>query len=70
MRLKWQNIIVLFFLILLIVLIVKSHLIEFCSQSIEAMRYRAHDPLYGLTFFGIICITVVGIIAIISNRKR
>lgn len=70
MRIKWENIIVLFLLVLVIVLIAKSRLVELFSQSIEALRYHRDNPLYGLVILGIICITVVGIFAIISNRKH
>ena len=70
MRIKFENIIVLFFLILVIVLIVKSRLIEFFPRSIEALQYHQDNPLYGLAGLGIICITIVGIFAIISNKKK
>jgi hypothetical protein len=70
MRIKLENIIVLFLLVLAIVLIVKSHLVELFSQSIEALRYHQENPLFSLAVLGIICITIVGIFAIISNRKH
>ncbi len=70
MRIIWGNIIVLFLLILVIVLIVKSHLVEFFSQTIETLRYHQDNPVYGLACLGFICITIVGIFAIISSRKH
>jgi hypothetical protein len=70
MRIKWGNIVAMFLLVLVIVLIAKSRLVELFSQSIEALRYHQDNPLYGLTALGIICITVVGIFALISNRKH
>lgn len=70
MRIIWGNIIALFLLILVFVLIVKSHLVEFFSQTIETLRYHQDNPLYGLACLGIICITILGIFAIISNRKH
>lgn len=70
MRIRWETIIPLFLLILVIVLIVKSHLFKFFSRSIEALWYHQDNPMYGLACLGIICITIVGIFVIISNRKR
>jgi hypothetical protein len=70
MRIKWGNIVVLFILILVIVLMAKSHLVEVFSQIIEDLRYRQDAPLYILTALGMICITLVGIFALISNRKH
>lgn len=69
MRIKWENITVLFFLILLIVLIVKSHLVAFFCQSVESLMYR-DEPMYGIACIGILSITIVGIFAIMSNRKH
>ena len=70
MRINWENIIVLFLLVLAIVLIVKSHLVEVFSQSIETFRYHQDKPIYGLTALAIICITILAIIVIILNRKH
>jgi hypothetical protein len=70
MRIRWENILPLFFLILIIVLSVKSHLFEFFSRSTESLMYHQSNPLYGFACLGVICITIVGIFAIISNRKR
>jgi hypothetical protein len=70
MRANWANIFGLFFLILVIVLIAKSHFIHFFSRSIENFGEYHDNPLYGLACIGIICITIVGIFAINSNRKH
>jgi len=70
MRIRWENLIPLFLLILIVILIIKSRLFEFFSQSIENLFYCQDDPMYGLACLGIICITIVGIFKIISNRKR
>lgn len=70
MRIRWENILPLFLLILVIVLIVKSRLFKFFSLSIEALWYHQDDPVYGIACLGIICITIVGIVKIILNRKR
>ena len=70
MRIRWENILPLFFLILVVVLIVKSHLFEFFSRSTESLRDHQSNPLYGLACLGVTCITIVGIFKIISNRKR
>lgn len=70
MRIRWENLVPLFLLIMIVILIVKSQLFELFSQSIENLRYRQDDPMYGLACLGIICITIIGIFKIISNRKR
>ena len=70
MRINWRNIIVLFLLVLVIVLIVKSHLVEVFSQSIETLRYHQGSPSYGLVGLAIICITILATFVIISNRKH
>ena len=70
MTIKWENIFGLLFLILVIVVIVKSHLVEVFSQSIEALRYHQDNPVYGLACIGVLSMTIVGIFAIISNKKK
>jgi hypothetical protein len=70
MRIRWENLVPLFLLILIILLIIKSRLFEFFSRSIENLRYHQDDPVYGIACLGILCITIVGIFKIISNRKH
>jgi hypothetical protein len=70
MRIKWENILPLFLLILVIVLIVKSRLFKLFSRSIEVLLWHQDDPVYGIICLGIICMLILGIFRIISNRKH
>jgi hypothetical protein len=70
MRIRWENILPLFLLILVVVLIIKSRLFKLFSRSIEVLLWHQDDPVYGVICLGIISMLILGIFRIISNRKR
>ena len=70
MRIKWENILPLLLLILVVILIVKSSLFKLFSRSIEVLLWHLDDPVYGIICLGIICILILGIFKFISNMKR
>ena len=70
MRIKWENILPLFLLILVIFLIVKSGLFKLFFRSIEILMWHQDDPVYGIICLGIICMLILGIFKFISNMKR
>ncbi|MHC4680119.1 MAG: hypothetical protein ACYTEK_15640 [Planctomycetota bacterium] len=71
MRIKWENIIVLVLIITLIVLLFKlPPLLRRLSEDLGTVYYHNGDPAIGLLALGIICITVLGIVKIISGNRR
>ena len=70
MRIRWENILPLFLLILVIFLVVKSRLFRLFFRSIEVLLLHQDDPIYSIICLGIICMLVLGIFKFISNMKR
>ena len=70
MRIRWENILPLFLLILVIFLIVKSRLFRLFFRSIEVLLWHQDDPVYGVICLGIVCMLILGIFKFISNMKR
>lgn len=69
MRIKWENVILLVLLIILIVLLFKmSPLLECLSYNFRTLYYYDHDPAFGILALGLLCITIVAIVTIISRR--
>jgi hypothetical protein len=70
-RIKWENIIVLVLIITLIVLLFKlPPLIRRLSEDFGVVYYRDGDPVVGILALGIICITILGIVKIISGNRH
>ena len=71
MRIKWENIIVLVLIITLIVLLFKlPPLLHHLSEDLGTVYYRDGDPAVGILALGIICITILGIVKIISSNRH
>ena len=70
MRIRWENLVPLFLLVLVIIMIIKSKLFELISKSVETLRYHQNDPLYGLASLAIICLGIVGVFKIITRNKH
>ena len=69
MRIKWENIIVLTLIITLIVLLFKLPLLlRNLSEDFGMLYYREGDPVIGILSLGLICITILGIVKIISRK--
>jgi hypothetical protein len=68
MKIKWGNIFALAILICLIILLLRlPEILERLSFSIAIPHYF-DNPMIGLCFFGFICLTIVAIVKILSNR--
>ena len=68
MKIKWGNIFALAILICLIILLFKLPLIlDRLPQTIE-VPYYINDPGYVIMILGLICITIVAVIKILSGR--
>jgi len=68
MRIKWENIILLVLIITLIVLLFKmSPLFECLSYNLRSLYYH-EDPTFGIMALGLLCMTIVAIVTIISRR--
>ena len=69
MRIRWENILPLFLLILIVILIAKSRLFKLFSRSIEALMWHQNDPVYSIICIGIICVLILGFFSIFSNMR-
>ena len=71
MRIKWENIIALVLIITLIVLLYKlPPLLRRLSEDFGTLYYHGSDPIVGILALGIICITILGIVKIISSNRH
>ena len=67
MKIKWKNIFALVILIGLIVLL--SRLPEILDRlSFSISSHYFDDPMVGLAFFGFICLTIICVAKVRSNR--
>jgi hypothetical protein len=68
MRIKWGNIFALAILTCLIILLSKLPLIlDRLPHTIE-IPYYVNDPRYGIIILGLICVTIVAVVKILSDR--
>ena len=68
MKIKWRNILALAILVCLIMLLLKlPEILDRLSFSIDLPR-SFDDPMVGLAFFGFICLTIICVAKIKSNR--
>ncbi len=70
MRIRWDNVFGLMFLILCIYLFVKArpYLNRVFEDLADGYYYHSHDPMLGVIIFGLVCVTIVAVVKIISNR--
>jgi uncharacterized membrane protein len=67
----WENIIPLVVIIVLIVLVLKVlPLLGGVGRHIMSVGGHDGDPVIGLIALGIICVTAVGIVRLLSNGRR
>jgi len=64
MKIKWRNI----FAIILILCLVKLLLILPDSFGYFQLPWYFDDPNYAIIFLAVICVTIIGIVKILSNR--
>lgn len=68
MKIKWLNVFVFAILICLIVLLFKlPKVLDHISCTIE-IPYYINDPTFGIMALGLICVTIVAVVKILSNR--
>ncbi len=67
MKIKWLNIFGLIFLVVILILIFRL------PKILDELFYRIYlpyyfnDPLYGLMFFGLACVTIVAVIKLLMK---
>ena len=70
MRIKWENVICLMLVIILVVLLFKlPAILRTLSDDFGTLYHGNGDPAIGIMALGIICITVLGIFIVLSNRR-
>ncbi|AQQ70918.1 hypothetical protein SMSP2_01281 [Limihaloglobus sulfuriphilus] len=68
MKIKWANILTAAILIFLVTLGVKlARNVDDISLNIR-LPYYLEDPVYGLMFLGLICVTIVAVVKIITKK--
>ena len=71
MRFKWENIIPLVVIIILIVLLVKlPPFLHELSGNCRSSYVRSDDSVVRILSLGLICITIVAVFKIISNNRK
>jgi hypothetical protein len=72
MKIMWENIVPLVVVLVLIVLLIKLPLVLLrgLGQDILSLGGHSGNPVTGLVALAIICVTVIGIVRIISNGRR
>jgi len=70
MRIRWENIFGLLLLILGIYLFVKirPYLDRVFENLADGYYYHRYDPMQRVIVFGLICLVIVAIVKIITNR--
>ena len=68
MKIKWANIFALGIFICLVILLCKlPRILDHMPEMINS-PYYLNDPAYGMMALGLICVTIVAVIKILSNR--
>lgn len=68
MRIKWKNIFALTILICTVKLLLRlPEILDRLSFSISMPQFF-DDPMIALAFFGFVCLTIVAVARVISNR--
>ena len=68
MKIKWGNVFAFAILICLIILLLRlSALVDRVSPVLWT-PYYVHDPAFGILALGLICVTIVAVVKIISGR--
>ena len=71
MRIRWENVIPLIVIIVLIVLLIElPPRLRGLGRDIGNLTGRSGDPIIGLLALGVLCLTVVGVFWIISKGRR
>lgn len=70
MRIKWENVICLVLVIILIVLLFKlPAILRTLSDDFGMLYHGDGDPVVGIMALGIVCMTILGIFIVLSNRR-
>ena len=71
MRIRWENIIPVVVIIVLIILMIKLQpLLHSLSNDVDILQDRHSNPVVGILALGLLCVTIVAIVKIISNSRR
>ena len=68
MKIKWGNIFALGILICLVALLLRLPEIADRMYFSIRIRYYFDNPMIGLCFFGFVCLTIVAVAKILSDR--
>jgi len=69
MKIKWNNIIALLLVIILIVLLFKlSPVLETLAEDFRYSYHYSGDPMMGIASLGLICLTIVCVVVVLSRR--
>lgn len=67
MKIKWSNIFGLIFLVVILVLLFRlPKILDELSYRIY-LPYYFNDPVYGLMFFGLACVTIVAVVKLLRK---
>ena len=70
MRIRWENMFGLMFFIFCIYLFfkVKPYLDRIFEDMANGYYYHSYDPAFKIIMFGLICVTIVSVVKIISKH--
>lgn len=70
MRIRWENVFGLMALVLCIYVFIKAkpYLDRVFEDLADGYYYHSHDPMLRVIIFGLVCVTIVAVVKIISER--
>jgi len=70
MRIRWDNLFGLMALVLCIYLFIKAkpYLDRVFEDLADGYYYHSRDPMLRVIIFGLVCVTIMAVVKIISNR--
>ena len=70
MRIRWENVFGIMFLIFCIYLFIKSkpYMDRIFEDLAGGYYYHSHSPVLRLAIFGLMCVTLVAVVKILSKR--
>lgn len=71
MKIRWGNIFGLMLLIFGVYVFLKMRpFLENVFEELNSGYYHCGNPILGIAVLGLLCITLIGALRILSNRKR
>ena len=68
MKIKWRNVFAFAILICLIILLLRLSTLVDRIRPVFWLPYYVNDPTFGILALGLICVTIVAVVKIISGR--